>query len=110
MPRHKGITTITTEVRQHQSHDSDQFVLLPHYLTPVFLGCYFFFTVLRKLGAKWRNVEGKLNRPGAVLRYVNSKTYSPQNQRRVYIQKSSRVDDYKNFYLDTPEGQSWNVL
>lgn len=65
-----------------------------------------FFSVLRKLGAKWRNVEGKLNRPGVVLRYVNSKTHCPQNQRRIYIQKSSRVDDYKNFYLDTPEGQS----
>lgn len=55
-------------------------------------------------------MEGKLNRPGRVLRYVNSKTYSPRNQRRVYIQESSRVDDYKNFYLDTPEGQSRNAF
>lgn len=66
--------------------------------------------MLRKLGAKWRNVEGKLDRPGVVLRYVNSKTYNPRNQRRVYIEKSSRPDDYKSFYLDTPEGPSPNAL
>lgn len=69
-----------------------------------------FFSVLRKLGAKWRNVEGKLDRPGVVLRYVNSKTYNPRNQRRVYIEKSSRPDDYKSFYLDTPEGTSPNAF
>lgn len=69
-----------------------------------------FFSVLRKLGAKWRNVEGKLDRPGVVLRYVNSKTYNPRNQRRVYIEKSSRPDDYKSFYLDTPEGPSPNAF
>ncbi|XP_075896104.1 cilia- and flagella-associated protein 91 isoform X2 [Nelusetta ayraudi] len=63
-----------------------------------------YYRVLRKLGAKWRNVEGKLDRPGVVLRYVNSKTSNPRNQRRVYIEKSSRPDDYKSFYLDTPEG------
>lgn len=69
-----------------------------------------FFSVLRKLGAKWRNVEGKLDRPGVVLRYVNSKTSNPRNQRRVYIEKSSRPDDYKSFYLDTPEGPSPNAF
>lgn len=55
-------------------------------------------------------MEGKLERPGVALRYVNSKTYNPRNQRRVYIEKSARPDDYKNFYLDTPEGLSRNAM
>ncbi|XP_070771194.1 cilia- and flagella-associated protein 91 [Enoplosus armatus] len=54
---------------------------------------------LRKLEAKWRNVEGKRERRGIVKDYTDPQTYATRSDTFI-----SRNNELKSHYLDTYEG------
>ncbi|XP_040912924.1 cilia- and flagella-associated protein 91 [Toxotes jaculatrix] len=58
---------------------------------------------LRKLEAKRRNVEGKLERRGIVRDCTDSRAYAPQTRRNTFI-RSTCNNELKSHYLDTYEG------
>ncbi|XP_029314996.1 cilia- and flagella-associated protein 91 isoform X2 [Cottoperca gobio] len=59
---------------------------------------------LRKLEAKGRNVEWKLERLGVVKVLKDSQTYAPQSRRDTFTNRIIRNKELKNNYLDTYEG------
>ncbi|XP_040004302.1 cilia- and flagella-associated protein 91 isoform X2 [Xiphias gladius] len=58
---------------------------------------------LRKLEAKRRNVEEKLERRGIAKDYTASQTYAPQTRRDRFT-RSARNNELQSHYLDTYEG------
>ncbi|XP_071332361.1 cilia- and flagella-associated protein 91 [Trachinotus anak] len=58
---------------------------------------------LRKLEAKRRNVEEKLEQHGLVKDYTDSQKYAPQTRRGTFT-RSARYNELKTHYLDTYEG------
>ncbi|TDH06784.1 hypothetical protein EPR50_G00117100 [Perca flavescens] len=59
---------------------------------------------LRKLEAKRRNVEGKLEQLGIVRKYTDSQTYPPRSRRNTFTNRNTRNNELKSHYLDTYEG------
>ncbi|XP_045909862.1 cilia- and flagella-associated protein 91 isoform X2 [Micropterus dolomieu] len=59
---------------------------------------------LRKLEAKRRNVEGKLEQCGIVRDYTDSQTYTLQIRRDTFTNRNTRNNELKSYYLDTYEG------
>ncbi|XP_069569766.1 cilia- and flagella-associated protein 91 [Brachyistius frenatus] len=56
---------------------------------------------LRKLEAKWKNVEGKLERDGVIIEF---QTYIPRIRMEVFTNWNTRNDELRSHYLDTYEG------
>ncbi|KAM8749428.1 cilia- and flagella-associated protein 91 isoform 1-T1 [Acanthopagrus schlegelii] len=59
---------------------------------------------LRKVEAQWRNVTGKLERPGIVRDYTDCKTYTLRTSRDTFTDRDTRNNGLKSYYLDTYEG------
>uniref|UniRef100_A0A671W4K8 Cilia- and flagella-associated protein 91 n=1 Tax=Sparus aurata TaxID=8175 RepID=A0A671W4K8_SPAAU len=59
---------------------------------------------LRKVEAQWRNVEGKLERPGIVRDFTDCKTYTLRTTRDTFTDGDTRNNGLKSYYLDTYEG------
>lgn len=59
---------------------------------------------LRKLEAKRRNVEGKLERHGIVKDYADSPIYAPRIRRDTFTNRNTSNKELKSHYLDTYEG------
>lgn len=71
---------------------------------------HFCSAALRKLEAKRRNVEGKLERPGIVRHYTDSKRYVPWTHRNTFTNKNTHNNEFKSFYIDTYEGLNLNAF
>lgn len=65
---------------------------------------------LRKVEAQWRNVEGKLERPGIVRDFTDCKTYTLRTTRDTFTDGDTRNNGLKSYYLDTYEGQYQYVI
>ncbi|KAL0963416.1 hypothetical protein UPYG_G00306150 [Umbra pygmaea] len=65
-----------------------------------------YITSMRKLTAKRRNVEGKLERRDIIKEYTNhsSQTYAPLSRIGLFPDRHSQCNVVKSHYLDTYEG------
>ena len=65
-------------------------------------------TALRKLTAKYRNVEGKLERRSIIQDYTHfdSQVYAPLTRTGVYMDSGSERFSVKSKFTDTLEGEN----
>lgn len=75
---------------------------IPCHLSPFFI--VVLWAALRKLEAKRRNVEGKLEQLGIVRKYTDSQTYPPRSRRDTFTNRKTHNNELKSHYLDTYEG------
>ncbi|KAF3843154.1 hypothetical protein F7725_002003 [Dissostichus mawsoni] len=65
---------------------------------------------LRKLDAKGRNMEWKLDRLGVIKELKDSQAVSPQSRSDKFSNRITRNKEFKSHYLDTYEGLKLNVF
>lgn len=79
--------------------------------TPSYLSLFFLLSIaLRKLEAKRRNVEGKLERRGIVRHDTDSSPYNRWSHRGTFTNNNTCSNELKSHHLDTYDGLNLNAL